>query len=91
MYDYIGANWFRSASFTPWSFNIQRITGSQLINLDGIPRIHYIGTEGDNNILVMDLLGPSLEELMCFCGGKFSLKTVLILADKLVFIKSLQE
>lgn len=50
----------------------------------GIPLIKWCGAEGEYNVLVMDLLGPSLEDLFNFCSRKFSLKTVLLLADQMV-------
>lgn len=51
----------------------------------GIPNVRWFGVEGDYNVLVMDLLGPSLEDLFNFCSRKLSLKTVLMLADQMVF------
>ncbi|XP_008677210.1 casein kinase 1-like protein 4 isoform X4 [Zea mays] len=50
----------------------------------GIANIKWCGIDGDENILVIDLLGPSLEDLFVYCGRRFSLKTVLMLADQMI-------
>ncbi|KAL5216869.1 hypothetical protein ABZP36_008270 [Zizania latifolia] len=49
----------------------------------GISNVKWFGVEGDYNVLVMDLLGPSLEDFFQFCNRKLSLKTVLMLADQI--------
>lgn len=49
-----------------------------------IPLAYYFGQEGLHNILVIDLLGPSLEDLFDWCGRKFSVKTVVQVAIQMI-------
>lgn len=49
-----------------------------------IPLAYYFGQEGLHNILVIDLLGPSLEDLFDWCGRKFSVKTVAQVAIQMI-------
>lgn len=58
---------------------LKSLQGSQ-----GVPLIHWYGNEGCYNAMVMELLGPNLEELFQFAGQQFSLKTVLLIADQLI-------
>eukprot|EP01086_Lenisia_limosa_P013395 TRINITY_DN42490_c0_g1_i1.p1 TRINITY_DN42490_c0_g1~~TRINITY_DN42490_c0_g1_i1.p1 ORF type:complete len:396 (+),score=61.64 TRINITY_DN42490_c0_g1_i1:64-1251(+) len=50
----------------------------------GVPQARWFGTEGDYNVMVMDLLGKSLEDLFCICKRRFRLKTVLMLSDQMI-------
>ena len=50
----------------------------------GIPRVYWLGTECEHNIMVLDLLGPSVEDVRIQSGGCLALVIVLRLADELV-------
>ncbi|KAJ1646087.1 Palmitoylated plasma membrane-bound casein kinase [Coemansia asiatica] len=51
---------------------------------EGIPAVHYFGQEGLYNVLCIDLLGPSLEDLFDMCRRRFSVKTVAMLAKNML-------
>lgn len=50
----------------------------------GIPAIHWAGPVGCYNVMVMERLGLTLQDLLEQCGGRLSLKSVLMLADQLL-------
>ena len=50
----------------------------------GVPHLLWFGEYKDYYCLAMTLLGPSLEDLFNYCNRKFSLKTVLLLADQMI-------
>ncbi|EGO24714.1 hypothetical protein SERLADRAFT_334541, partial [Serpula lacrymans var. lacrymans S7.9] len=50
----------------------------------GVPQVHHFGQEGLHNVLVIDLLGPNLEDLFDMCGRKFTIKTVCMAAKQMI-------
>ncbi|ODV93767.1 hypothetical protein PACTADRAFT_26968, partial [Pachysolen tannophilus NRRL Y-2460] len=59
-------------------------TYKHLAGSKGIPNAYYFGQEGLHNILVIDLLGPSLEDLFDWCGRRFTVKTVVQIAVQMI-------
>lgn len=51
----------------------------------GFPRVHYFGKEGEYNVMVLDLCGPNLENLFNYSHRRFSLKTVLMLIEQILY------
>lgn len=50
----------------------------------GIPHAHWFGTEAGFDAMVIERLGPSLDDLFVLCHFQFSLQTNLLLAGQLV-------
>ncbi|KAJ3058482.1 casein kinase I, partial [Rhizoclosmatium hyalinum] len=55
-----------------------------LANSVGVPNVYFFGQEGLYNILCIDLLGPSLEDMFDLCKRKFSVKTVCMAAKQMI-------
>ena len=53
-------------------------------NCEGICNILWHGKNDNLQILIMDQLGPSLNDLFLFCDNKFSLKTTCMIAIQLL-------
>ena len=52
--------------------------------LIGFPQFHYYTSTQEFNLMVMELLGPSIEDMYNLCNKRFTLKTVLMLADQML-------
>ena len=52
--------------------------------LTGIPKVYYYEREGDFNCMVMEALGPSLEDLFGFCKKQFTVKTTCMIAIEMI-------
>ncbi|OQV25806.1 Casein kinase I-like protein 1 [Hypsibius exemplaris] len=61
-------------------FNILRdINGAM-----GFPKVYYFTVLPSQNVMVLDMLGPTLEELMLRVGGVFSVRTVALIGLQLM-------
>lgn len=50
----------------------------------GIPQLFWYGELGSYNVLAMEVLGPSLEDLFNQCKRRFSVKCAVLLAEQMV-------
>lgn len=50
----------------------------------GIPKVYAMTTEGKYNIMLMDLLGKSIEDIFVDQHKKMSLKSVLMITEQML-------
>lgn len=50
----------------------------------GIPNVHWYGKHGDYKVMVMDLLGPSLDKYYKICNKHFGLETTVNLGVEMI-------
>ena len=61
-------------------YNIYKSIGDHI----GVPRLKWFGQEQNQRVLVLSLLGPSLENIFVASGCRFKLGTVLAIANQVV-------
>jgi len=71
-------------SLQPSVLEIEADTYANFKSLPGFPQMYWYGDHDDYKIMAFELLGPSLEDLLAYCDGTFSLKTVLMIMDQLL-------
>lgn len=58
----------------------------------GVPVLHWAGVSEDFNVIAMELLGDSLEEILNLCGRRIGLKSCIQLGEQMVRrVESVQE
>lgn len=55
-----------------------------LQGIKGVPHLKWSGEFRDSYVAVMTLTGQNVEDLLSLCGGKFSIKTVILMARQLL-------
>ena len=50
----------------------------------GVPFVNHLGMTHKYNYMSMRPLGPSISDLMTFCGGRLSIKSTLMIGLQLV-------
>lgn len=66
------------------SLKSERHAYHDLQGLVGFPKLIWFGGKDAFTIMALELLGPSVHDLLLYCGGRFSLKTTLMLVDQLL-------
>nr|CCC89652.1 putative casein kinase 1 [Trypanosoma congolense IL3000] len=76
----------RNASHPQLSYEsrVYRLLHSENNNPVGIPKVHFFISDSSYNMLGMELCGPSLEDLFNYCGRRFSVKTVCMIAHQMI-------
>jgi len=54
------------------------------IIIEGIPKVYCYGSNKHVNLIVMELLGKSLQKVFTMCGNKLNLKSVSVLGIEMV-------
>lgn len=57
---------------------------ANLDGMKGIPKMYWKGNHNDNNVIAMEYLGPSLDELFQCCDSKFTPHTICLIGIQIM-------